>query len=49
MIVNFDAFITAILEFFMLKRPVMSFEIVAMVGCYLGIVIIVMDTSESQS
>jgi len=27
----------------------MCFEIIAMVGCYFGIVIIVMDTGESQS
>jgi hypothetical protein len=44
LIFNVDAFMTAILERFKLKRPIQTFELVAMVGCYTGIVIIVSDT-----
>ena len=44
LIFNVDAFMTAIFERFKLKRPIQTFELVAMIGCYTGIVIIVSDT-----
>ena len=44
LIMNCDSFFTAIFQYFVLKKPLKVFEIVAMVGCYTGIVIIVYGT-----
>jgi drug/metabolite transporter (DMT)-like permease len=49
LILNTNSFTTALMQAFWLKIPVPTYEIVFMCGCYLGIVVIAMNSSESET
>jgi drug/metabolite transporter (DMT)-like permease len=40
MIINTSPFLTAILQYFWIRERVAKFEIVAMIGCYGGIILL---------
>jgi drug/metabolite transporter (DMT)-like permease len=46
LIINTNSFTTGLLQWLHLKKPVKAYEIAAMVGCYLGIVLIVYGSEE---
>ena len=49
LILNTNSLTTALMQAFWLKIPVPTYEIVFMCGCYLGIVVIAMNSSESET
>ena len=49
LIVNTSSFTTGILQYFRLGKPMKLFEIVSMVGCYIGIVLIALGSSEEST
>ena len=45
---NSDVFFTALLQYFILGQSIATSEIMAMIGCYFGIIIMVYDTSDTS-
>ena len=48
LIVNSDVFFTALLQYFILGQSIATSEIMAMIGCYFGIIIMVYYTSDTS-
>jgi len=49
LIINTNSFTTGLLQWLHLKKPVHAYEIAAMFGCYLGIVLIVYGSGEKET
>ena len=49
LIINTNTFTTALMQAFWLKIPVPTYEIFFMCGCYVGIVVIALNSSESET
>lgn len=49
LIINTSSFTTALMQYYWLKKPMQKFEMLCMVGCYLGVVLMVQGSSEEST
>lgn len=49
LIINTNSFTTGLLQYWRLGKPMQTFEVVAMIGCYIGLILIVLGSDEEAT